>query len=200
MINVGGFEYKSKVDLVTDIYKRLSSFNKNDPFWFDLFKRHPNYKAKLGCGIREINLLPNPITKQMNHLELIRFDGTRDHISWVKCAHQRLPGERANLLEAMRSAIVPQLLDFKMRSAEYCALCASQENLEVDHIYKFKDMTNDFFSNYEQADIPTKFNEDSFCRVIFRPEDYIFSVAWIEFHEAKKRLRMLCKKCNSKEK
>ena len=70
-------------------------------------------------------------------LQLIKEDNSIDNISYRCCINK--PNNEKNLKEAMRYAILPQILEFKNNQSKLeCALCKSNENIQIDHLLLFK--------------------------------------------------------------
>ncbi len=52
-----------------------------------LFKRHPDYDNKVGCGIRNFAVMPGDYGSQC--FCIIRMDGSREEFSYLRCVTQR---------------------------------------------------------------------------------------------------------------
>lgn len=196
-IYMGNLEFNSQEELIAEIKRRFNNFNGYDGFWFVLIERHPEADAKIGCGIKGFFLVCNPTTGEKNHMEFVRFDGTRDHFSWKSCVSGKGKTYNYKLTSAMRFSIVPQLVNFKLSQKEKCALCDESQGLEVDHFRpKFRELVKDFIDNNLDTSRPQDFTEDKACRVLFKDENKDFESQWFGFHAKKAELRMLCRKHN----
>ena len=94
---------------------------------------------------------------------------------------------------ALRGAIRPQMQRFRGAGSGKCELCDFNGFCEVDHIIAFKSLMREYLdlrgyypSEYVYAHSGWQ----------FRPEDRAFEVEWVNFHEERCSLRLLCHSCH----
>jgi hypothetical protein len=158
----------------------------------DLFLTHPDYPEKID-DVVDIAIIKNKINTKYFELQLIKSNSATDNISYLACINK--PNTTKHLKEAMRYAILPQILNFKKTQLKpECSICKSDNDIQIDHLILFKHLYDEFIKNRD--DIPSKFNENYFNGAQFKPNDYLFEKEWFEFHQEKAMLRCLCKNCN----
>jgi hypothetical protein len=97
-------------------------------------------------------------------------ESTWESISWVACSTGRSPTPHGLRVAHLRKLIAPQIIEFRNSAEQKCTLCESTTQLEVDHVYMFKNMIKDYIGDSDEE--------------------------WIEFHKQNASLRMLCRSCN----
>lgn len=158
----------------------------------ELFLTHPDYPTKI-VNVIDIAIIKNKINPKYFELQLIKSNSDIDNISYIACINK--PNNTKNLKEAMRYAIVPQILEFKNKQMKLeCSLCKSTNDIQIDHLILFKHIYDEFVKT--RNDIPSNFNENYFNGAQIKPEDDLFEKEWFEFHQEKAILRCLCKNCN----
>ena len=96
----------------------------------------------------------------------------------------------------MRYAIKEQILDYKDRCDELiCAICGSEDYIQIDHVILFKTLYN-YFLSQNTLPIPTEFDNTYFNSAMFKDDDDKFKKSWYEYHKQHAVLRCLCNKCN----
>ena len=158
----------------------------------ELFLTHPDYPEKVVI-VLDIAIIKNKINPKYVELQLIKSNSDTDNISYLACINK--PNNTKNLKEAMRYAIVPQILEFKNNQVKLeCSICKSNEDIQIDHLILFKHIYDEYIKT--RNDIPSNFNENYFNGAQIKPEDNLFEKEWCEFHQQKAILRCLCKNCN----
>ncbi len=158
----------------------------------ELFLTHPDYPEKI-VNVVDIAIVKNKINIKYFELQLIKSNGETDNISYLACINK--PNTTKHLKEAMRYAILPQILNFKNNQVNpECTICKSDDDIQIDHLILFKHLYDEFIKNRD--DIPSKFNENYFNGAQFKPNDKVFEHEWYKFHQEKATLRCLCKNCN----
>lgn len=204
-IALAGLEFKTKKALYEFSAKLYAGYRKqmtynaemieilnkeHKAFTLELLKRHPDYAQKNGTGVTNIYITEN--FSGGTHMVLKRSDGTLESASWVQCCYQRVPNERAELIEAMRTAIVGQLFQFNV--GDPCVRCGSTENLEIDHVDPFIFLVDEFLTGLQP---PTKFtHNERLHRMEFCEEDVEFRAGWEDYHMEHAKLQILCRPCH----
>lgn len=159
-----------------------------------LFERHNNYPEKFE-GLKDIYIQYHPTYKKNLEVMILKDNGETDNVSVLKSC---ITGKGKRLItEAMRNAIVPQILSFRDKSKKHCVLCNSKEKIEIDHEKPQFIELHDIFLNSNLDKIPETFKEDEGHNKIFIEEDEEFKNRWISYHESNAKLRVLCFKCNN---
>jgi len=159
--------------------------------FMELFKDHPEYDTKLE-NVVDLCIIKNKRNSRYFEINLIRADGTSEDISYRCCINSR--PTNYNINSALRYTIEPQVKTFRDSNELVCEFCKSVEDIQIDHIITFKDMTDVFLKN--RKDIPTLFDDNDYNGCKFRLEDKIFMNEWYEYHQKNAKLRCLCRKCN----
>jgi hypothetical protein len=162
-------------------------------FFLQLFKRHPEYPEKI-AGLVDIKIQRNPIFKKNLEVVMIKENNIFEDISICKAC---ITGKgKDNLKEALREAIVPQIMKYKNNNdVWYCDICNSSEKIQIDHVNpQFEEMIYNFCQGKL---LPTKFDDNSAHQAIFRNCDREFKDEWINYHQKNAILRPLCQSCNN---
>jgi hypothetical protein len=157
----------------------------------DLFQNHPEYPYKLR-DLKDICIVRNKRNNKYYEFNLIRDDGTTEDISYRCCINER--NINKNLYDAMRDCIDPQIKLFRNNNIMRCEFCDKTEEIHIDHIIMFKDLTNNFLKN--KKNIPTDFDDNNYNGAMFRDIDKDFADEWFKYHLENAQLRPLCKCCN----
>lgn len=209
---LNGIEFDSKSEAEHYVNRKLysPSFDGHEQLWFDLLDRHPDKENKTGIGVDYFFVTKNKITPKYLQLNVMRLDETSVDISWKKCISQKDKTDMALLKEAMRLAIMPQIMNFKDIIGSIhpidtypCQLCGvdlkNRNDIQIDHVgKKFRDIAKEFIES--QSEWPKEFDDCPRSNAAkFKPEDIKFEVEWGEFHLHRASYRVLCGPCNVKE-
>jgi 5-methylcytosine-specific restriction endonuclease McrA len=183
-------------DLIYNKIGKTDSIKQKSPeywnFFTELFTRHPDYPEKID-GIVDISITSNILRPQYYQLNIIKYDGSIDDISFKSCISGK---KKNNLKVAMRVSIQHQIIEFKKKNQHICVLCGSSEKVHVDHEIYFDKIITDFINT--QLYVPQEFDTRNDNRPCFRDEDIEFEKNWIREHFNKAKLRILCEQCNLK--
>ena len=161
-------------------------------FFIDLFKNHPEHKEKLNG--RPIIKFSRKIAVYNSLVMFFHTDEKEEDFSWDICCFN-FKNKKDDLNNALRNAIQPHTIEYRNTLTDpECVLCKSKNNIQIDHIYAFSKIRDEFLHGRE--DIPNKFN-GNICREI-RQEDIAFKESWLEYHNKIATYQPLCKKCNIK--
>lgn len=162
----------------------------------ELFQNHPEYPYKLR-ELKDICIVRNKRSPNYFEFNLVRNDGIIEDISYIECISK--PNKNKNLNEALRYCVQPQIYSFRdnnIMKCEFCSKTNKTDEIHIDHIIMFKNLTNDFLKN--RIDIPTDFDNNYYNGAMFKVKDNEFANEWYEYHLENAQLRPLCKSCNLK--
>jgi 5-methylcytosine-specific restriction endonuclease McrA len=172
-----------------------------------LFRRH--YQANAGepkwneNDITSVKIAPHPAYKTICfHAQ---HEGEYQTISGKRLAGAP-PSAWLNLMNAMRTAVRPQIVEYKrkMRRDYHCVECSTaHDQLTVDHIVPFRLLADSFIeSNFPHA-IATRYDDATKTHVI---SDEDTKASWIAYHRAELSdddgagcflgLQLLCRHCH----
>ena len=140
--------------------------------FMDLFKKHPEYPAKLE-GTNDIAITLN----KWRQLQLNLVKGSvLEPISWASCM-KKVPIK--SMKSKMRDLIAGQIIEFRRTASDVCELCGTTdaEEYHIDHIVPFRELANAFL---QDCDIGNWSGEER----------------WKKYHFENCSLRVLCKACN----
>lgn len=195
-MRVGNRQFKTKKECkqtVRDLIAEIGMTNDvNNEFLYDLIKLHYDFEAKT-ANMATLGIKSNPLGPGLQ-LVIINKDGSQVEISW----HVALDGQpsiKVDQTAALRSSIKNQINMYRKSAATFgqmleCEFCRSNSNLQVDHIYTFRQIVEDFVAAGNV--IPTEFRKIG-CELHFLEGE---AVAFQEFHQKKASYRLLCQKCN----
>ena len=169
-------------------------------FFCDLLKNHTEYDEKVGCGIDHFCIIKNKLNQNCYGMELYRLDNTKINFSWVHCCEFKKRSYDMLLSSAMRSSIIKTIINFKNNNNSECKICKISDNntiYHVDHIIPFINLKNDFLKTTKFT-LPISFStcpNTGLC--IFNDNDSDFKNDWIEYHDTKCKLQILCRLCNN---
>lgn len=169
--------------------ERIQDFND----FMELFNNHPEKETKLK-NVVDLTIVKNKRNSKYYEINVIREDGSTEDISYNCCINQRPKNHNLNM--ALRYTIEPQIEEFKFNNNNnvFCSFCGDTNNIQVDHITTFKDLTNDFLNN--RNDIPVKFDDSPYNSAMFSSNDKKIEEEWYKYHKEHAILRYLCRKCN----
>lgn len=130
-------------------------------------------------NVEFFSIVPNRRNYSSLETQAHMLDGTINVFSWNKCALDRKDTDHKKLRDVLRSAIVPDILEFK-RDAICCMICGRTEYLHADHIDPFRDLVN-------------KYIEDHGNNISNR-----WICGFVDYHKEHARLQILCASCNYK--
>lgn len=160
-----------------------------------LINLHYNKTEKIGKGIISFTI-KNDYFKNTALFINQKGNDTEVPVSFVQICKFKPPTIREQYLESLRQCINNQILEFRNNQYLICDFCHTTKNIQIDHIYTFKDMVSDFETDYE-FEFPTHFGK---CKItnktMFLEEDSELSTVFQEYHRNKATLRCLCSKCN----
>ena len=169
---------KDKIAFVKKIiYSIGCSYIKEDHEHFALFKQIISIKKY--SNIYYFSIVPNRINTKTYECQVHFQDGSIKVFSWNKCILNRVETDHHKLRNIMRSAIVSDILSFKL-NAICCHYCGNVEYLHADHIEPFRDLAN-------------KYILENGCDAT---EEWINS--WKKYHKQNASLQILCASCNYK--
>jgi hypothetical protein len=196
VMKVGNREFKTKKECkqtVRDLIAEIGMTNDvKSEFLYDLIKLHYEYEVKT-ANMSTLGITFNPLGPGLR-LVINNKDGSQVEISW----HVALDGQpsiKADQTAALRSCIKNQINNYRKSAAAFgqmleCEFCQTNSNLQVDHIYTFSQIVQDFVAAGHV--IPTEFRKIG-CELHFLEGE---AVEFQEFHQKKATYRMLCQKCN----
>ena len=155
-------------------------------FMVDLFSNHPDSRK----------VKPVKFSRDMSDYgSLVFFYHTAEEkvdFSWdVCCGFTKSSKEKLNC--ALRNAIQPFMSEFrKSLPKEECVFCKSTEKIQIDHIYPFSLIRDQFLIG--RTEIPTQFRGNIF----FQMDECDFKTEWVAYHNKIATYQPLCKPCNSR--
>ena len=199
--NIGGIGFATKEKALAytrNIIKECGYGHITEGKSFDylmaLFKLHPNAESKIGCGVQSILIQVN-YYKNGDELYIYRTDGTKIDISWNQCCLFGAITINVRLKDAMRLSVDSHINDYKRTQPAICVYCGSTQDIEIDHHQPSFLQLYDQFVKHKT--LPTKFDDDDKTnRTLFKPEDIQFKTEWIQHHNTKCNLQVLCGQCN----
>jgi|DEB0MinimDraft_6_1074348.scaffolds.fasta_scaffold41193_2 hypothetical protein len=170
----------------------------------EYFKFHHEYEEKaqdmIDIMIKKDNMGWNAYFIVKSNQELISISYKHP----IKCYNKKIDyiekkDIEFNFKQALVNSIEKQKIDFRKKNDErFCALCKSEDKLEVDHIYHLNKIIKDFLEQ-TNLETPTIFdNHKKLNSAIFRNEDKLYEESFKKYHLEHATLRYLCKSCNVK--
>jgi hypothetical protein len=178
----------------------------DDLFLREFIKLHPRASEKIGCGIAYFTTQPDEHWRNSRQFVLVRIDGEHAIFSHNRIRTTQESGEerqRRRALEAMREAIVPQIIEFKndnfLPGRTRCPL--TNEIIEEPHVDHKKPQT--FLALVaEWLDInglrfeDVRVSSDTDHRTFETMADNDQLASWQRYHSIHARLRILSKQAN----
>lgn len=171
---------------------------KNTEYWsmiLELSMRHPDW-VKKSSNMKDMIIRKS----EWGNIEMaiLNHDDTITTFSY-NTAIKGLPMTKNCRLNMMlREAIKYQIHTYRENNKMICNLCGSMENIEIDHIYPFHKLRDDFLNicKTDKVIIPYDFIQDENQKYIFKEEDKVFENNWKYYHQLNCNLQPLCKKCH----
>ncbi|MBS0659382.1 MAG: DUF3223 domain-containing protein [Verrucomicrobia bacterium] len=134
---------KSALEHVRKIVAAYADFERlqdeDHEFVCDLLARHSEAEAKIGCGIHHFYVRTDERWGKSRHFVVAHLDGSETDFSFLNCIEG--PNPRRDSLDALRAAIVPQILSFRDTTAldgrhlcPYTGERLTRSNVHIDHI------------------------------------------------------------------
>lgn len=191
-IELGGIKFKSQVELkkyvvlIVSVVGVINKDNEHFIFLLDLYNRKPTQQLN-SQEINHFKVAPK------NVMSVVSNDGVEHVFSWNKCIQAKDNTNENNTKSACRTAINPYIEAFYKEADKCCANCKAIDcKFEVDHINDFAIIYNDFFKLHT---IPTEFKENEYYRKEFVDKE--LEQAFINYHNEKATLQLLCKSCHN---
>lgn len=169
-------------------------------FFSELIKRHPEYYAKAGNGVKSFQVVRNEVNTSGLAIIIHRIDGSSIDISWLTCVSGVPKKASQNLRSALRQAVGSQVMEFRKKrlvvnpTCERCG-CDVSSDSHVDHDIPFEKIVNDFLKI--EPDPPLTFDDSPKGEMaIFKSADHEYMNKWIEYHLENAKLILSCEKCN----
>ena len=222
--NLRKTELKTKIRQI--FYDIIKDLNNNDKF--EISKEHKYFKplkflAKINeekvkdKKIKKFIVQRNPWNKITFHTSLYFKDDSYDDISFLNCIdlycyknleEKKKENKRYDLFQALRKSIKEQIFEYRDKQKKennyVCKICSELENLEVDHLQpKFRDLVWNFLTeDNENRNIKNQelINDLDYGGVKFKYLNNPLVEKWINYHKENATFRILCKKCNGKNK
>lgn len=201
------FGMATKAELEGKIRGRINSATIGEPLpadaqaWFErILSHHYQYAAKVGCGIRHLEVRINPAwSGPTRGLWIIRADGTEIDISWVVALSPGgRPDAKSCVSQAARCEIAPEIHAFHEHGpVGDCPICGATMargiGLHVDHLVPFTMVLRDFL-DFEGLDYSDVELEDKGLEAWFKNRD--LATRWREYHTLFADLRLVHASCN----
>lgn len=177
----------------------------NHPHW-DIFNalinNHPEKDQKIGVGIAYFWIQKNAVGGGGLTTMIKRTDGSFADFSWRYCCEFKQRPIIEHITKAMRYSVIDHIKKFKQEfGCKFkCSSCnvegTSSQDFHVDHIYPFCRIKDEFLSQVKKEIIPTRVALTDCGATRFHEDDYEFEQLWIDFHNSKAQLQILCAGCN----
>lgn len=193
--------YVRKVLDEINVCSSIKTFHPNHyPLFMFLFERHYSYPLKFE-GLEDIACRKNPVFKNLEIIIIKKNKQGEEIIEPVSvmntCINRRA---KDDLTTAMRSSILPQIIEFKNNNILICTKCGSDEKIHIDHYNpQFVELKNDYIEKCKMKPY-MKFKKGLSNIKEFKDEDNDFVIGWNKYHSDNSTLRVLCSSCNLKRK
>jgi 5-methylcytosine-specific restriction endonuclease McrA len=205
---VGKLNFKTKKELHEYTKKliekksvcEISNLDNDYDFFLSLYSRKPSHKDYVE-SIRKFKINLNPIDNKPNHLSCIDKNGKEFIFSWRKCCDGSDTKNEDKLIDACRTSIKEQTMNFWSNSYECveCGKLKNNEKFEVDHIIEFSNIYKNFITecNEKNIQIPNDFDSHPVTsQYMFKKSDNIFMQEFQSYHREKSMLQLLCYDCH----
>lgn len=164
------------------------------------FTCHPDAEEKVGCGFSHFETGPGPDKYGSTCFHLVRVDGSHATFS-VKACLGATTSPWAAFCAALRDAVSLDVLGWKtaLPAGSTCALCGCTprgREAHADHAYPdtFNSLAKEFLE-HQSVDLDSVEYADT---PMWELADEGIKAAWVQFHRANAKLRLLCSACNSR--
>lgn len=182
-------------------YPNGQALSTSDQEWLDkILRHHYQYKAKVGCGIKHLEVRSNPSWNGPSRgLWIVRHDGSEIDISWVVALKPMgRPDAKDDVSKAARYEVHPQIHTYHATGeCDACPLCGEQlkrgSNVHVDHETPFITLLQGFLKfkalSFEDVEVEDLVLEARFA-------DRELGSEWQEYHRQNAVLRITHAQCN----
>lgn len=178
----------------------------NHPQWdfFNiLINNHPEKEFKIGEGVAYFWIQKNPIGNGLATM-IKRTDGSIADFSWRYCCEFKPRTIIEDVTKAMRHSISPEIKKFKQTFDHKfkCAMCnhsgTKSQDFHADHVYPFSRIKDEFLLQEKEnaTPIPDRVASMNIGATQFHKEDNAFEKRWMDFHNKRSQLQILCASCN----
>jgi len=169
-------------------------------FLHKVLKHHYQYAAKVGAGVKHIEIRTNPSWNGPTRgLWFARTDDTAIDISWVVALQpEGKPTPKSHVTTAARYEIYPQIHQHHAEGAcGVCPLCslvmARGASLHVDHVTQFDKILLEFLGDvgmtYDDIEVEDLGLDSRFA-------DRELAIDWMAYHREVAKLRLVHAGCN----
>jgi hypothetical protein len=182
--------------LQSKVHTTIKNGNDDFVFMMQVLQQHPNFNEWKHQNAEYFVITRSPKKKYLQ--VMVKFEGFKNPrlVSWVECVTQKLR-HVDKLTQAMRSAISPQISDYRNRNPiRKCVLCKCdyEPRIEVDHYpILFSTIKKLYLDNVDS--LPEKFRFTK-GRYYFKENDIDWKTQWELFHAQNAQYRYLCDICN----
>lgn len=175
---------KKKYNDSVDVYNCDTFF----AFLISIMKIHYYWKNHLN-DILYFRIYNN--RKKQVCLQIIDIGHNAIDVSYDVYNHTEPKSDSVYLTRAMRLSVTDQILDYiKTNPEKICKECNTTEDIQVDHVYEFKNIVKDF--KEIEKDSPSFFKNNG----DFLDANKDYSKKWQTFHKQKATYQYLCGRCN----
>lgn len=169
----------------------------------ELFKRHPEWTQKKGCGIDSVRVIENPVYGD-RCFWIYRTDGTDTDISYLSCVKSKAKSPRSQFMAAARNAVVDQILDFKRQAYNgrfmvHCQITGklvAESDADVDHVFPFVRLVDRFITQYHIDIDAVEYKNKGDGDIVTCFENDIIEKKWKKFHLKHAKLQITHRKAN----
>lgn len=163
----------------------------------DLLKMHPSYSIKKGCGIQAIKTVDHTGWSKHLGFSVVRTDGSEIDFSYRTCLEPWRSRHKADVTEALRKAVYPQVREFKRQAfaheekvwSSVDGRYLSKDESHVDHFpVPFADILDSFFS-FHGLDYGAIEVED--LGVVRKIKDDSILEEWQRYHQSQAQYRII---------
>lgn len=207
MYNIGCLIFRTKKEcaqftreIINEVgISAITKDNNYYTFFNNLLKNHDECEEKIGCGIDYFYIERNKLNRSVFETYIKRLDGSNVNFSWIHCCNFKPKSNKQNILNAMRSSIADQIIEFRNNNEMCCVQCECIDgSFHIDHVLSFHILSNNFLDNIK-IKFPTNFDKcEKTNLTIFKKDDEKFMKEWQDYHRDNSVLQVLCKSCNLK--
>ena len=198
---------QNKIRTIRDSYADGESLSNDDfEFMSEVLEGHPEYKTKVGGGLKSMFVSTNPLYRNTRCFWLVRIDGSSTDFSFVECLTPTL--HKKKFFRALRTAIEPITMEFKKqffakRTEPYYCPYTGEELHEigshVDHKAPntFQELVEKFIREYaidvDCIQIGGDVEDNTYQNTLV---DDGLRQKWIDFHNAHAELQIISRTAN----
>jgi len=190
--------FKTKIECETAVRAKIYEIGICDDVKDELLITYTKQHCIWSGQVIKLGIEPDDINLHYLRCYFLYLNGDKRVFSWKTILQPKTFNFKIS--QSYRNSIYPYIINFRNNnSILQCEICKNNCNLQIDHIYEFKNIIKDFETKYDVIWNKTidYFEKTEINHIKFK--DNNFNNKFIDYHNTFiNNYRVLCRTCNTK--